>query len=747
MKSAALPLPEHKQGGVTDHDLWELVPEHVRPGTTLDMLAWPWNEVIYHYPSRTHQHVALDVPDPVRHEFIWWLWSLHVTGERVSPSAVSTWMHSIAQISTSRVQRGHPPITSFLDLDLDTWITEARSAFTARHQRLPGARFSQNHLQIMRRLRRAVAIAYHEQAWWQAELWDPLHDSPIPARRHEPRGHATVDWSTVEPDWLRAAGQWWLGTLLNADRIRWGSVGRYRTSLCAHLGPFLIERGIDSPVLVTDPATMLRPFANDFLGWLRTRRAANGPNKGQPLSNKTISLTQTAVNSMYAFFVEHRDEAAFVLGDPRWRELTERHLVMWPRGETISVVRSDDAPEYLDDEDLSRVAAHLDLIGLPVKESRTIVVDGQDKTVFGLGDPQVMRAYLLLILTGRRVNEILMLDPDPLCPLLTTPGQQSDTQDSAPESRTAEFFVARLRYQQTKIDGAPNTIPVEQAVVNIIREQQDWVRDTILPTLTVGAEPKYLFLARKGNQRGQRPLGGIRQRLTDLAALIELRDKHGCPVDFQRTHRLRHTKATQMLNAGTPLHVVQRYLGHVSPEMTLRYAKTLARTHEEEFLRLTLIGTDGRDHDVDQHALLDVLQLDQRTDRILPNGYCLLPRPKTCERGNACLTCGEFATNATYLTELEDQRDSTLNLIETRRAQHFQRTGKHMTDDNMWLTARRSEVSALNLIIANLISPDGDESTTVQGAGVGGRDAVRRASQPRTPVDLPLGPSRKGHRP
>lgn len=84
------------------------------------------------------------------------------------------------------------------------------------------------------------------------------------------------------------------------------------------------------------------------------------------------------------------------------------------RVSTISVVRSDDAPEYLDDEDLSRVVAHLDLIGLLVTESRTIVVDGQDKTVFGLGDPQVMHAYLPLILTGGRVNQILMLDPDPL---------------------------------------------------------------------------------------------------------------------------------------------------------------------------------------------------------------------------------------------------------------------------------------------------------------------------------------------
>lgn len=739
-----MPLPAHKPTGVTHHDLWELVPEQVRPGERLDMLAWPWNEVIYHYGYWTHQHVALDVPDSIRHEFVWWLWSLHVTGERVAPSAVSVWMRLIGPISTSRVQRGHPPITSFLDLDLDAWEAEARGAYTARYHRLPVATFRQNYVHILRRIRRALGIAYHEQAWWQADLWDPVHDPRIPGRRHEPRGQATVDWSSVEPGWLRAAGQWWLGTLVNADRIRWGSVGRYRTVLCSHFGPFLIERGIDSPVLVTDPVTMLRPFANDFLGWLRTRRAGSGPNKGQPLSNKTISLTQTAVNSMYAFFVQHRDEAAFVLGEPRWREITERHLIMWPRGETISVTHSTEAPEYLDADDLSRVTAHLDLIGLPTTESRTIVVNGHDKEVFGLGDPQVMRAYLLLILTGRRVNEILMLDPEPLSSLLTASGD-SERSDAEPKNEASEFFVARLRYQQTKIDGAPNTIPVEQAVVNIIREQQDWVRDTILPTLTRGAEPKYLFLARKRNQRGQHPLGDIRGRLTDLAALIELRDKHGRPVDFHRTHRLRHTKATQMLNAGTPLHVVQRYLGHVSPEMTLRYAKTLASTHEREFLRLALIGTDGRDHDVDQHALLDVLQLDQRTDRILPNGYCLLPRPKSCERGNACLTCGEFATNASYLSELEEQRDSTLRLIETRRAQHVQRTGQDMTEDNIWLTTRRTEVAALHLIIDALA--DGDRSDTVQGAGVAGRESIRKASQPRTPVDLPLAPSRKGHRP
>lgn len=229
--------------------------------------------------------------------------------------------------------------------------------------------------------------------------------------------------------------------------------------------------------------------------------------------------------------------------------------------------------------------------------------------------------------------------------------------------------------------------------MNIIREQQDWVRDTIAPTLTDGAEPKYIFLARKG---------------TNVASVHSAASANDSPTSLRQSSFATNTAAQSIssaptgcgiprqLRCSTPVHHCTScsYLGHVSPEMTLRYAKTLARGHEQEFLRLTLIGTDGRDHDIDQHALLDVLQLDQRTDRILANGYCLLPRPKTCEQGSACLTCGEFTTNAIYLTELEDQRNSTLDLIETRRTQHFQRTSNQMTDDNMWLTARRSEKSA-----------------------------------------------------
>ena len=123
-------------------------------------------------------------------------------------------------------------------------------------------------------------------------------------------------------------------------------------------------------------------------------------------------------------------------------------------------------------------------------------------------------------------------------------------------------------------------------------------------------------------------------------------------------------------NAGAPIHVVQRYLGHRSPEMTMRYAATLATTAEREFLAMVKIGRDGRQVGMDRRDMLDLLQLDRRTDRILPNGYCLLPPVRSCDKGNACHGCDHFATDRSHLPEIRRQLAATEQLIRQRQEQH-----------------------------------------------------------------------------
>jgi hypothetical protein len=82
--------------------------------------------------------------------------------------------------------------------------------------------------------------------------------------------------------------------------------------------------------------------------------------------------------------------------------------------------------------------------------------------------------------------------------------------------------------------------------------------------------------------------------------------------------------------------------------MVMRYAATLASTAEREFLAMVKIGRDGRELGMDRRDMLDLLQLDRRTDRVLPNGYCLLPPVRSCDKGNACHGCGHFATDRSH---------------------------------------------------------------------------------------------------
>jgi integrase/recombinase XerD len=67
-------------------------------------------------------------------------------------------------------------------------------------------------------------------------------------------------------------------------------------------------------------------------------------------------------------------------------------------------------------------------------------------------------------------------------------------------------------------------------------------------------------------------------------------------------HCLRHTCASELLNAGMRLECLQQLLGHSSIEMTRRYARLTDKTREEEYFRAMSIIERG---ELDGHYRLD----------------------------------------------------------------------------------------------------------------------------------------------
>ncbi len=546
----------------------------------------------------------------------------------------------------------------------------------------------------LRRIYRPLWIAYDPRAWWQREVWDPELDTAIPLRAHEPDGEKLLNFLRLEQDWLHAGAQWYFKVSLELERLTWSTLRGYLNAL-AELSGFLTARGIEDPWLRERPAAV-RVLMLDFLGELKARKVKHGPTKGRPLSGAQVCNHMVGIEGFYRFMHDEREQAAVALGDRRWLRLGPEHTRFWRYGEKPARHHRLDERHLLTDAAFAQIMAGLHVLGDPVSTG-------------GLGDEQAMRALMLLARTGRRLNEILLLDFDPLIAIDGLP----------PDADGA--IAAKLRYQQTKIDDAPDTIFVDEEIVAIIRAQQQWVRDRI-PATDGGAARRYLFIRRSENRFGTRPYtdGAFHQRVGQLVRRLDLHDEQGRPIDFRRTHRFRHTRATSLLNAGVPLHVVQRYLGHLSPKMTMHYAQTLAATHEREFLRYHKITADARELALDPRDLYDLLELDQRADRVLPNGYCMLPPRQVCDRGNACLTCDKFATDATFLPEHEDQLGRLVDLIEHRQQAFFERTGQAMSGEHVWLQQRRREQRALHAIIARLKQPE-LSGNAVRGAGTAAR--------------------------
>ena len=230
-------------------------------------------------------------------------------------------------------------------------------------------------------------------------------------------------------------------------------------------------------------------------------------------------------------------------------------------------------------------------------------------------------------------------------------------------------------------------------------------------------EPRYLFMRTRINRRGTDPysMATMHLRLKQLAEKLAITDSAGRPVEISKTHRFRHTAATNLINAGVPLHVVMRYFGHISPEMTLHYAVTRSQTMEEEFLKYKKVTRDGRTAAIDGTDLYDLIQLDKRADRVLPNGWCTLPPKQLCDKGNSCLACPKFVTDATHAPELRPQLEATERLATTRQDAFTAKYGSPMGDDNIWLQGRRDEIDSLNRI---LLSITDITDRAVRGAGV-----------------------------
>jgi integrase len=606
-----------------DHHLvlWESIPLGLR--TTYFTIPQIPTEYLGAFRANGDRGRAIDfrmLPEPIGHELAFCVWRIIELDGMVLYDPLDRLARHLAAVLDGLPSGARARRTSLMAAPATTWVRELLAALTRARGRIPSASRKHDLTWTLRRCYRLVCFAYDTREWWEREIWDLQLDPRIPRREHEPEATHAMYFDHISQRWLRRALQWHLRIGMETGQFGWSTAGRRLTSLLP-FSRFLDQRGIDQPDLCEDPLAV-RPLMLDYVSFLNAIRSEQSQRNDGKLSVKRIRTLMTDVEQFYMFMLDHRHDAANALVDERWNRLSAVHARFYRFGEKPRIPARVDETKIIDDASMSRIMAKVQLLGDPVKDG-------------GLGDEQAMRILLLVATTGRRLSEILLLDRDPLLPFHRIANADGE-----------EGFVAKLRYQQTRIQDGPDTILIDADTVAVIRAQQEWADREMTARSLAGLVPRSLFIARDMNRNGHRPhsSGTLHKRLQKFVELADLRDDQGRRIQISRTHNFRHTRATGLINAGVPLPVVQRYLGHLSPTMTMRYVQISDQTQQREFLRFKKITADGRELELAPADLYQLLELDQRADRILPNGWCLLPPRQACDRGNACLTCDKFGS-------------------------------------------------------------------------------------------------------
>lgn len=230
-----------------------------------------------------------------------------------------------------------------------------------------------------------------------------------------------------------------------------------------------------------------------------------------------------------------------------------------------------------------------------------------------------------------------------------------------------------LRGDIQKTEVLNHKVPISDEIAALVTAQCLHVKETV----SERDNPyRYLFPAITQKRRG-RPLaaGPVQDNLNRLALKQEIKDGAGEIFHF-KNHAFRHTKAVELINAGMSLVHVQKWMAHLTPEMTLVYAKlldtTIRKEWEQAFVRGAVrIDVQGRPQVVTAEQLDNEQEIEweyirRNLDAVrLADGYCFKPKKANCPtQDSPCYTCRHFCTTPDFLPQFEKQERELHELIE-----------------------------------------------------------------------------------
>ncbi|HLI52725.1 MAG TPA: tyrosine-type recombinase/integrase [Acidimicrobiales bacterium] len=258
--------------------------------------------------------------------------------------------------------------------------------------------------------------------------------------------------------------------------------------------------------------------------------------------------------------------------------------------------------------------------------------------VAGLADPFARAGLTILRGTGMRLGELLDLELDCLW-------------DTPTHGTWVKVPLGKL--------GTERTVPLDTATLAAF---DAWMahrgRQRPITHPRDGHPAEFLFM-----DRGRRLSAyKLRHGLDTAVTAARLTGRGDRPLHVT-PHQLRHTYATTLVNAGMSLQALMAVLGHVSAEMTLRYASiaspTVRAAYEAAMSKIRtrsalVVAPLGKTAVPDR---VDWLRSEMLKTRVA-HGYCSRDLvAEACPYANICEQCDNFVTTPEFGPALQAQRD------------------------------------------------------------------------------------------
>jgi hypothetical protein len=229
--------------------LWAAVPEPMRLRCFAESSVPPQYAGAFCHDGTWRAGVDLaGLPEPMRREVAWCVFRIIELGGKIPTPALSMLVHRLGEVITDRA--GQAP-TSLLELSDRDWCQQIAHAVHRRVGRLPA---TMNNIRwLLTRMMRLLVIALDTGPWWHRDQWNPVEDSRIPLRDHEPMGRYTVRFDRIGTQWLRRGLQWHCKVGLDTGMLGWSTVHR-RIVAINEFDAFLGGRQADGPALAADDA-------------------------------------------------------------------------------------------------------------------------------------------------------------------------------------------------------------------------------------------------------------------------------------------------------------------------------------------------------------------------------------------------------------------------------------------------------------------------------------------------------------